>query len=160
MKHTFKAFTVNVKKSIDREYDGESNMEPDYDDSQKVVDDNVISSIENSYEDDYEDYNIVVDNPDDDISLIEPETSNVDMIRLIKVKTINELSEQLENVNKTGVPAIIDLKYIQERRVSEFKKLGSTLKAFKSATNANVVLLGSTKNVIVVTPEEIRILKE
>ncbi|MEE1118030.1 MAG: hypothetical protein VZR33_04975 [Methanosphaera sp.] len=160
MKNTFKDFTVNVKKSIDREYDGESNMEPDYDDSQKVVDDNVISSIENSYEDDYEDYNIVVDNPDDDISLIEPETSNVDMIRLIKVKTINELSEQLENVNKTGVPAIIDLKYIQERRVSEFKKLGSTLKAFKSATNANVVLLGSTKNVIVVTPEEIRILKE
>lgn len=160
MKNTFKDFTVNVKKSIDREYDGESNMEPDYDDSQKVVDDNVISSIENSYEDDYEDYNIVVDNPDDDISLIEPETSNVDMIRLIKVKTINELSEQLENVNKTGVPAIIDLKYIQERRVSEFKKLGSTLKSFKSATNANVVLLGSTKNVIVVTPEEIRILKE
>ncbi|WP_461436238.1 hypothetical protein [Methanosphaera sp.] len=160
MKNTFKDFTVNVKKSIDREYDGESNMEPDYDDSQKVVDDNVISSIENSYEDDYEDYNIVVDNPDDDISLIEPETSNVDMIRLIKVKTINELSEQLENVNKTGVPAIIDLKYIQERRVSEFKKLGSTLKAFKSATNANVVLLGSTKNVIVVTPEEIRIVKE
>ena len=135
MKNTFKDFTVNVKKSIDREYDGESNMEPDYDDSQKVVDDNVISSIENSYEDDYEDYNIVVDNPDDDISLIEPETSNVDMIRLIKVKTINELSEQLENVNKTGVPAIIDLKYIQERRVSEFKKLGSTLKAFNSSTN-------------------------
>ncbi len=160
MKNTFKDFTVNVKKSIDREYDGESNMEPDYDDSQKVVDDNVISSIENSYDDDYEDYDIVVNNPDDDISLIEPETSNVDMIRLIKVKTINELSEQLENVNKTGVPAIIDLKYIQERRVSEFKKLGSTLKAFKSATNANVVLLGSTKNVIVVTPEEIRILKE
>ncbi|WP_292473971.1 hypothetical protein [Methanosphaera sp.] len=160
MKNTFKDFTVNVKKSIDREYDGESNMEPDYDDSQKVVDDNVISSIENSYDDDYEDYDIVVNNPDDDISLIEPETSSVDMIRLIKVKTINELSEQLENVNKTGVPAIIDLKYIQERRVSEFKKLGSTLKAFKSATNANVVLLGSTKNVIVVTPEEIRILKE
>lgn len=160
MKNTFKDFTVNVKKSIDREYDGESNMEPDYDDSQKVVDDNVISSIENSYDDDYEDYDIVVNNPDDDISLIEPETSNVDMIRLIKVKTINELSEQLENVNKTGVPAIIDLKYIQERRVSEFKKLGSTLKAFKSATNANVVLLGSTKNVIVVTPEEIRIVKE
>ena len=49
MKNTFKDFTVNVKKSIDREYDGESNMEPDYDDSQKVVDDNVIASIENSY---------------------------------------------------------------------------------------------------------------
>ena len=160
MKNTFKDFTVNVKKSIDREYDGESNMEPDYDDSQKVVDDNVISSIENSYDDDYEDYDIVVNNPDDDISLIEPETSNVDMIRLIKVKTINELSEQLENVTKTGVPAIIDLKYIQERRSAEFKKLGSTIKAYKSATKANVVLLGSTKNVIVVTPEDIRLLKE
>lgn len=156
MKNTFKDFTVNVKKSIDREYDAESNMEPDYDESQKTVEDNVISSIEDSYED----YDIVIDNPDDDISLIEPEKSAVDMIRLIKVRTIHELSEELENVNKTGVPAIIDLKYIQERRVSEFKKLGSTLKAFKSATNANVVLLGSTKNVIVVTPEDIRILKE
>lgn len=160
MKNTFKDFTVNVKKSIDREYDGESNMEPDYDESQKTVNDNVISSIENSYEDDYEDYDIVIDNPEDDISLIEPDTSSVDMIRLIKVRTIHELSEELENVNKTGVPAIIDLKYIQERRVSEFKKLGSTLKAFKSATNANLVLLGSTKNVIVVTPEDIRIVKE
>ena len=160
MKNTFKDFTVNVKKSIDREYDGESNMKPDYDESQKAVNDNVISSIENSYEDDYEDYDIVIDNPEDDISLIEPETSSVDMIRLIKVKTINDLSQELENVTKTGVPAIIDLKYIQERRTSEFKKLSTTLKAFKSATNANVVLLGSTRNVIVVTPEDIRILKE
>ncbi len=155
---TFKDFTVNVKKSIDREYDGESNMEPDYDESQKVLNDNVISSIEESYDDD-EEYNIVVDG-DDDISLIEPETSNIDMIRLIKVKTLNELSKELENVNKTGVPAIIDLKYIQERRSAEYKKLGTTLKAFKSATKANVVLLGSTKNVIVVAPEDIRLLKE
>ncbi len=160
MKNTFKDFTVNVKKSIDREYDGESNMQPDYDESQKVLNDNIISSIEDSYEDDYEDYNIVVDSDDDDISLIEPEKTNVDMIRLTKVKSINQLSKELDNVTKTGVPAIIDLKYIQERRVNEFNKLGSTLKAFKSATNANVVLLGSTKNVIVVTPEDIRLLKE
>ena len=155
---TFKDFTVNVKKSIDREYDGESNMEPDYDESQKVLNDNVISSIEESYDDD-EEYNIIVDD-NDDISLIEPETSTVDMIRLIKVRTINELSKELENVNKTGVPAIIDLKYIQERRSKEYNKLGSTLKAYKAATNANVVLLGSTKNVIVVTPEDIRLVKE
>lgn len=155
---TFKDFTVNVKKSIDREYDAESNMNPDYDESQKVLNDNVISSIEQSYEDEDE-YNIIVDG-DDDISLIEPETSSIDMIRLIKVKSLNELSKELENVNKTGVPAIIDLKYIQERRSAEFKKLGSTIKAFKSATKANVVLLGSTKNVIVVTPEDIRLLKE
>lgn len=157
---TFKDFTVNVKKSIDREYDGESNMEPNYDDSQKVLNDNIISSIEDSYEDDYDDYNIIVDHSDDDISLIEPDSSRIDMIRLIKVKSINELSTELENVNKTGVPAIIDLKYIQERRIKDFKKLGSTLKAYKKATNANVVLLGSTKNVIVVTPENISILKQ
>lgn len=158
MKNTFKEFTVNVKKSIDREYDGENNMQPNYDDSQKVLNDNVISSIEDSYEDDYDDISITVDS-DDDIS-IEPEKSNIDMIRLIKSKSLKELSKELDNVIKTGVPAIIDLKYIQERRVSEFKQLGSTFKAFKSATNANVVLLGATKNVIVVTPPEIRLLKE
>ena len=157
---TFKDFTVNVKKSIDREYDGESNMEPNYDENKKVLNDNIISSIEDSYEDDYDDYNITVDHSDDDIQAIEPETSNVDMIRLIKVKTLNDLESELENVNKTGVPAIIDLKYIQERRISEFRKIGSTLKAYKSATNANVVLLGSTKNVIVVTPENISLLKQ
>lgn len=160
MKNTFKEFTVNVKKSIDREYDGEYNMEPNYDDSQKVINDNIISSIEDSYEDDYDDYNITVDHSDEEIPLIEPETSNIDMISLIKVKSINDLSKELENVTKTGVPAIIDLKYIQERRSSDFKKLGSTLKAYKSATNANVVLLGATKNVIVVTPEEIRLVKQ
>lgn len=157
---TFKDFTVNVKKSIDREYDGESNMEPNYDENKKVLNDNIISSIEDSYEDDYDDYNITVDHSDDDIQPIEPETYNVDMIRLIKVKTLNDLESELENVNKTGVPAIIDLKYIQERRISEFRKIGSTLKAYKSATNANVVLLGSTKNVIVVTPENISLLKQ
>ena len=54
----------------------------------------------------------------------------------------------------------MDLKYMQERRVSEFKKVGTTFKAFKSATKGNIVLLGSTKNVIVVTPEDIRLLKE
>ncbi|HIH35086.1 MAG TPA: hypothetical protein HA277_01310 [Methanosphaera sp.] len=155
---TFKDFTVNVKKSIDREYDADSNMDPNYDESQKALNDNVISSIGDSYDDD-EEYNIIVD-ADDDISLIEPETTSVDMIRLIKVRSINELSKELENVTKTGVPAIIDLKYIQERRSAEFKKLGSTIKAYKSATKANVVLLGSTKNVIVVTPEDIRLLKE
>ena len=98
--------------------------------------------------------------PDDEISLIEPETSNIDMIRLIKIRTLNDLSSELENVTKTGVPAIMDLKYMQERRSSEFKKVGTTFKAFKSATRGNVVLLGSTKNVIVVTPEDIRILKQ
>lgn len=157
MKNTFKEFTVNVKKSIDREYDGESNMQPNYDDSQKVLSDNVISSIEESY-DDYDDISITVDS-DDELS-IEPEKSNIDMIRLIKVKSLKELSDELDNVIKTSVPAIIDLKYIQERRVSEFKQVGSTFKAFKSATNANVVLLGSTKNVIVVTPQDIRLLKQ
>lgn len=157
MKNTFKEFTVNVKKSIDREYDGESNMEPNYDDSQKVLNDNIISSIEDSYDD--EDYGIVIDTDDDDPS-IEPDKANIDMIRLIKVKNLKDLSSELDNVNKTGVPAIIDLKYIQERRVSEFKKLGSTIKSFKTSTNANVVLLGATKNVIIVTPQEIRLLKQ
>lgn len=157
MKNTFKEFTVNVKKSIDREYDGENNMKPNYNDSQKVLSDNVISSIEESY-DDYDDVSITVGADDD--YLIEPEKSSIDMIRLIKVKSLKELSDQLDNVIKTGVPAIIDLKYIQERRVSEFKQVGSTFKAFKSATNANIVLLGATKNVIVVTPPEIRLLKQ
>lgn len=159
MKNTFKEFTVNVKKSIDREYDGENNMEPNYDDSQKVLNDNVISSIEESYDDDYDDFSITVDGDDDD-TLIEPEKSNIDMIKLIKAKSLKELSNELDNVERTGVPAIIDLKYIQERRVSEFKQLGSTFKAFKSATNANIVLLGATKNVIVVTPADIRLLKQ
>jgi hypothetical protein len=64
----------------------------------------------------------------------------------------------LDNVNKTGVPAIIDLKYIQERRSSEFAKLGSMIKEFKQSTGAQVVLLGSTKNVIVVVPKDIVLL--
>lgn len=157
MRDTFKDFTVNVKKSIDREYDGESNMEPDFKDDQKVLNDNIISSIGDSYEDDYEDYDIVVD--DDDELSIEPEKDNMDMIRLVKVKSITELNKELDYIKDTGIPAIIDLKYIQERRKNEFSKLGSTLKAFKSATKGNVVLLGSTQNVIVVTPENIRLLK-
>ncbi len=65
------------------------------------------------------------------------------------------MNDELDNLNKTKVPLIIDFKYIQDRRISEFKKVGSVLNDFKRETNANVVLLGSTKNVVVVTPEEI-----
>ncbi|MDD6285391.1 MAG: hypothetical protein ACI4VJ_03940 [Methanosphaera sp.] len=159
MENTLKDFTINIKKSIDREYDGDYNMQPNFDNDQKMLNDNVISSIENEYDDDYED--IVIDHSDDDDVLIEPnQGNNIDTIRLIKIRSLSALSDELDNINKTGVPAIIDFKYLQERKLSEFKKVGSTLKAFKNTTNANVVLLGSTGNVIVVTPKEIRLLKQ
>jgi len=159
MENTLKDFTINIKKSIDREYDGDYNMQPNFDNDQKMLNDNVISSIENEYDDDYED--IVIDHSDDDDVLIEPnQGNNIDTIRLIKIRSLSALSDELDNINKTGIPAIIDFKYLQERRLSEFKKVGSTLKAFKNKTNANVVLLGSTGNVIVVTPKEIRLLKQ
>lgn len=157
MDSSFKDLTVNIKKSLDRDYN-EENVEPEFDDNQKMLSDNVISDIENSYVSDYDD--IIIDHSDDDV-LIEPDQgNNIDTIRLIKIKSISALSDELDNVNKTGVPAIIDLKYIQERRASEFRKLSSTLKAFKNATKSNVILLGSTKNVIVVTPKDIRVLKQ
>lgn len=158
MKNSLKDLTVNVKKSIDREYDGELNMEANFDEDQKMLDDNIITSIKDNYDDDNDDFeNIVVDHDDD---LIEPNQGpNIDTIRLIKVKSLRSLSDELDNVNKTKVPAIIDLKYIQERRKSEFKQIGSTLKAFKKATKASVILLGSVGNVIVVAPADIRILK-
>ena len=159
MENTLKDFTINIKKSIDREYDGDYNMQPNFDNDQKMLNDNVISSIENEYDDDYED--IVIDHSDDDDVLIEPnQGNNIDTIRLIKIRSLSALSDELDNINKTGVPAIIDFKYLQERKLSEFKKVGSTLKAFKNTTNANVVLLGSTGNVIVVTPKEIRLIKQ
>lgn len=159
MKNSLKDLTVNVKKSIDREYDGEFNLGPK--DNQKMLNDNVISSIEesyNDYDDDFEDI-VIVDHGDDDETLIEPNQSGIDTIRLIKVKSVYTLNDELENVSRTGVPAIIDLKYIQERRSSEFSKLGSMINEFKKSTGSQVVLLGSTKNVIVVVPKDIVLLK-
>ena len=155
MKNSIKDLTVNVKKSIDREYDGEYNMESHFDDNQKVLDDNVITSIEDSY-DDYDD---IIIEPDDDVVSIEPNKATVDTIRLVKVKSLKDLDSELDNLDKTRIPAIIDFKYIQERRLSEYKQVGSKLKEFKKSTNAGVILLGSTKNVIVVAPEEIRLMK-
>lgn len=160
MKNTFRDLTVNVKKSIDREYNGDSNMEPNYNDNQKMLDDNVISSIESSYDDDYEDYDIIVDSIEDDIS-IEPDRGiNIDSIKLVKIKSLKALSDELDNVNSSNIPALIDLKYLQERRLSEFNQVGSTIKAYKSATKNNVILLGSTGNVILVSPADIRLIKE
>jgi hypothetical protein len=169
MKNSLKDLTLNVKKSIDREYDGEMNMEPNNNENQKVVDDDIILSIHNSYDDDYVDdtEDIIVDHnadDDEDIQLDEDvispnENIGVDTIRLIKVKNVNDLSDEFDTINKTGIPAIIDLKYIQERRPAEFKKVGNAIKAFKEATSGDVVLLGSTKNVIVVAPESVRILR-
>ncbi|OED30537.1 hypothetical protein [Methanosphaera sp. WGK6] len=155
MENSIKDFTVNIKKSVN-DFTDEYSMEPNFNNNQKMIDDNVVSSIEKSYDDDYED--IVVDH-DDDLIEIDP-VNTIDTIRLVKVKSLSALSDELDNVNKTGVPAILDLKYIQERRASEFKKVASTFRAFKTTTNANVVLLGSTKNVVVVTPEDILLLKQ
>ncbi|MBO7718928.1 MAG: hypothetical protein J6S29_02120 [Methanosphaera sp.] len=160
MKNSLKDLTVNVKKSIDREYDGEFNVNQSFDDNQKMLNDNVISSIEDSYSDYDDDFEDIVIEPERDDVLIEPDKgTNIDTIRLIKVKSIYTLNDELERVNKTGVPVIIDLKYIQERRSAEFKKLGTMIKEYKESSGAQVVLLGSTKNVIVVVPKDIVLLR-
>ena len=60
----FRDLTINIKKSIDREY--VEDLQPNFDDDQKMLnDDNLISSIEKSYDDDYED-DIIVDHSYDD----------------------------------------------------------------------------------------------
>ena len=155
MKNSLKDLTVNVKKSIDREYDGEFNMDSSFDDDQKVINDNLISSIEDSYDD----YDVVIEPDDSDVIELNSGV-NIDTIRLIKVKSITSLSEELENVTKTRVPAIIDLKYIQERRASDFRRLPRVINEFKENNNVQVVLLGSTKCVIVVVPEDIILLRQ
>lgn len=154
MKNSLKDLTVNVKKSIDREYDGEFNLDSKIDDIKKMVDDNVISSIEDSYDD----YDVVIEPDDSDVIEINP-GPNIDTIRLLKVKSITALSEELDNVTQTRVPAIIDLKYMQERRSSDFRRLPKIIKEYKEKSKSQVVLLGSTKNVIVVVPEDIILLR-
>ena len=154
MKNSLKDLTVNVKKSIDREYDGEFNLDSKLDDIKKMVDDNVISSIEDSYDD----YDVVIEPDDSDVIEINP-GPNIDTIRLLKVKSITSISEELDNVTQTRVPAIIDLKYMQERRSSDFRRLPKIIKEYKEKSKSQVVLLGSTKNVIVVVPEDIILLR-
>lgn len=154
---TFRDFTINIKKSIDRDYT--LNAEPEFDDDQKMLNDKLISSIQHGYDSDYED-DIIVDHSEDDDFMITPDSSsNIDTIRLVKVKSIPQLKEELENLNQTRVPIIVDFEYIQERRKSEFKLVGRTLNEFKQETDANVVLLGATGNVVVVTPSEILLMK-
>ena len=92
--------------------------------------------------------------------MITPDASAcVNTIRLVKIRSIKELEEELENLNQTRIPQIIDFDYIQQRRKSEIKLVGEKLNQFKKETDANLVLLGSTKNVVVVTPSEIMLMK-
>lgn len=154
----FRDLTINIKKSIDREY--VEDLQPNFDDDQKMLnDDNLISSIEKSYDDDYEDDIIVDHSYDDDFIIAPDEPSNIDTIRLVKVKTIDQLDDELDTIDKTRVPLIVDFDYIQKRRKSELKDVGDMLNKFKQATDAKVVLLGSTKNVVVIVPSEIVLLK-
>ncbi len=185
MDNSLSDFTKNIKESIDREYDGDNNMQNELDEDQKVVDEESESSIEEAY-DSQEDYDlsagsldkkeesddsenmsdqayeesITIDHGDDDISIQPDPSSAVNIIRLIKIRSISELSDELDNINKTNIPAILDFKYVQERRQSEFRRIGSTLNAFKDATNAHVILLGSTQNVVLVTPENVSVLTQ
>ena len=158
MKNSLKDLTVNVKKSIDREYDNNLNLGKSYDDDQKMLDDNIITSIEDSYsEDDYQ--AIVVDRSDSE-DIIEPEKeAGIDTIHLTKVRSLRILNKELDSITKTKVPTIIDFQYLQERRSADFKKVGSTLKDYKSSTGASVILLGNAKTVVLVVPPEIRVIK-
>lgn len=158
MENTFKDFTINIKKSLDRDFSND--MEPNFDEDQQMLNDKLISSIENNYDDDYEDDIIIDHSADDDDFMITPDASAcVNTIRLVKIRSIKELEEELENLNQTRIPQIIDFDYIQQRRKSEIKLVGEKLNQFKKETDANLVLLGSTKNVVVVTPSEIMLMK-
>lgn len=158
MENTFKDFTINIKKSLDRDFTND--MEPQFDEDQQMLNEKLISSIENNYDSDYEDDIIVDHSADDDDFMITPDTSScINTIRLVKVRSIKELEEELENLDKTRIPQIIDFDYIKQRRKSEMKLVGEKLNQFKNDTDANLVLLGSTKTVVVVTPSEILLMK-
>ncbi|MDO5851136.1 MAG: hypothetical protein Q4Q23_01455 [Methanobacteriaceae archaeon] len=174
MMNTLKDLTFNMKKSIDGEYD-----EPYYFqefDEKREIDERLFTAIN----DDELDEIIVDQDPEDDIGdnedkssgedpesitpdieeIITPDHNGYFSLSLVKVRNINEFKTELETVTKTCTPAIIDVKYMGERRPGDFKQLKHVVKEYKKDGKGEIVLLGSAKSVLVITPPNVNLLRK
>ena len=91
--------------------------------------------------------------------IIVPEHSFYEII-LMKAQGIHDIDDALSQIKEEKNPIILDMGYINDNP-DEFKMVGEKLKDFRETVGGEAILLcKSGKNVVIITPPEIKLVRK
>lgn len=97
---------------------------------------------------------------EDQETIIVPEHSFYEII-LTKVNNLDDFIEALRQIEEEKNPIIMDLTNFEKNVPEDFTVAGEKLKAFRDSTGGEAILLCKNgKNVIIVTPPEIKLIRK
>ena len=101
-----------------------------------------------------------VDENKDEETIIVPEHSFYEII-LMKINNIDDFVHALHHIVDEKNPIIMDLSNFERDTPEDFSTAGEKLKAFRDDTGGEAILLcKNDKNVIIVTPPEIKLIRK
>lgn len=93
-------------------------------------------------------------------TIIVPEHSFYEII-LMKINNLDDFIEALRQIEEEKNPIIMDLSNFEKNVPEDFSIAGEKLKAFRDTTGGEAILLCKNgKNVIIITPPEIKLIRK
>ena len=93
-------------------------------------------------------------------TIIVPEHSFYEII-LMKAKSFDDFDSALSQIKEEKTPIIMDMNILERDNPEEFKLAGEKLKAFRDKTGGEAILLCKNgKNIIIITPPEIKLIRK
>lgn len=93
-------------------------------------------------------------------TIIIPEQTFYEII-LSKINNLDDFLEALRQIEEEKNPIIMDLSNFEKDVPEDFKMAGEKLKAFREKTGGEAILLcRNDKNVMIVTPPEIKLIRK
>jgi SepF-like predicted cell division protein (DUF552 family) len=93
-------------------------------------------------------------------TIIVPEHSLYEII-LTKAKNLDDFDFALSQITEEKNPIIMDMSLLEKDSPEEFKLAGEKLKAFRDKTGGEAILLCKNgKNIIIITPPEIKLIRK
>lgn len=97
---------------------------------------------------------------EDQETIIVPEHSFYEII-LMKIYNLDDFIEALRQIEEDKSPIIMDLTNFEKNVPEDFSVAGEKLKTFRDNTGGEAILLcKDDKNVIIVTPPEIKLIRK
>jgi len=93
-------------------------------------------------------------------TIIVPDHSFYEII-LMKINNLDDFIEALRQIEEEKNPIIMDLSNFEKNVPEDFSIAGEKLKAFRDKTGGEAILLCKNgKNVIIITPPEIKLIRK
>jgi SepF-like predicted cell division protein (DUF552 family) len=93
-------------------------------------------------------------------TIIVPEQTFYEII-LMKVNNLDDFLEAMRQIEEEKTPIIMDLSNFEKNVPEDFSIAGEKLKAFRDSTGGEAILLSKNgKNIIIVTPPEVKLIRK